>query len=78
MLQSDRFDQVHMNYTSSLAVPNEACQISPNLYEASNLQLTVAGGDSGLTVPQSPDVTGPTISFSRDGQESRKTGEGRC
>jgi hypothetical protein len=66
MLQSDRFDQVHMNYTSSLAAPNEACQISPNLYEASNLQLTIAGGDSGLTVPQSPNVMGHALEHESD------------
>jgi hypothetical protein len=66
MLQSDRFDQVHMNYTSSRAAPNEAYQISPNLYEASNLQLTIAGGDSGLTVPQSRNVMGYALEHESD------------
>jgi hypothetical protein len=78
MLQSDRFDQVHMNYTSSRAAPNEAYQISPNLYEARNLQLAIAGNrpvcpfgairprKSGLTVPQSPNVTGHALEHESD------------
>jgi hypothetical protein len=71
MLQSDRFDQVHWHrwedwYTSPRATPNEACQISPNLYEARNLQLAIAGRDSKLTVPQSPNVTGHALEHESD------------
>jgi hypothetical protein len=40
VLQSDRSDQFtgtrRTKYTSSPTAPNEACQISPNLYEANS------------------------------------------
>jgi hypothetical protein len=47
VLQSGRSDQFTGTrgtaYTSSPTAPNEACQISPNLCEASNPQLAIAG-----------------------------------
>jgi hypothetical protein len=93
MLQSDRSDQVHWHrwgdwYTSSRTTSNEASQISPNLYEARNLRLTIggdrpirpfasaggrpsrfvsiAGGKSRLTLPQSPNVMSHTLEHESD------------
>src|SRR5271166_821255 len=37
-----RFTGIYDWYTSSLTAPNEACQISPNLYEARNPQPAIA------------------------------------
>src|SRR5258708_29522104 len=37
-----RFTGIVDWYTSSLTAPNEACQISPNLYEARNPQPAIA------------------------------------
>src|SRR5258708_36212620 len=66
------------DYTSSLTAPNEACQISPNLYEARNLQPAIADnrpicsfgairpGKSGLTRSQSPNVMGHALEHESD------------
>src|SRR5258705_5738949 len=73
-----RFTGIDDWYTSSLTAPNEACQISPNLYEARNPQPAIADnrpicsfgairlGKSGLTRPQSPNVMGHALEHESD------------